>query len=348
MVNQFNASTKKTGYLQQPWCTAHSVSLIIIWIVTTSVIVTMLLQGVRDKDQFSIARYVMQVSYVLILLLYLHRTGPSLNQLPDLRSFVFPRWRYGKLIPAFVVALLLVMHGFPDLGGGYMALLLMISTVWILVAWRREIRLRMLLSGVAVALIALLAGLPFWINDFIAKPVFIVFLIFVPPMFIAGWLLFKRTNLGGIQLLTGGCGKAFQSFLRGCFLFVPLGLINAVDDSPGAGMSWVTDWWIPFSQPWFSGIVEEAWFRLLLVGLCYFLLRPVFPKHPALAVFCAVLFSAVTFGLGHGGTLNNLLTTGLLYGLPMAMVFVRRDWEHAVGAHYMINMIPTFMYYLET
>jgi membrane protease YdiL (CAAX protease family) len=64
---------------------------------------------------------------------------------------------------------------------------------------------------------------------------------------------------------------------------------------------------------------------------------------------CAVLFSAITFGLGHGGTLlERLLITGLLYGLPLAVIFVKRDWEHAVGAHYMINMISALMVFLET
>ena len=52
---------------------------------------------------------------------------------------------------------------------------------------------------------------------------------------------------------------------------------------------------------------------------------------------------------GHGGTLlERFLITGLLYGLPMAVIFARRDWEHAVGAHYMINMMPTLMVFLET
>jgi hypothetical protein len=32
----------------------------------------------------------------------------------------------------------------------------------------------------------------------------------------------------------------------------------------------------------------------------------------------------------------------------MAVAFARRDWEHAVGAHYMINMIPWLMVFLET
>jgi hypothetical protein len=31
----------------------------------------------------------------------------------------------------------------------------------------------------------------------------------------------------------------------------------------------------------------------------------------------------------------------------MAAVFVRRDWEHAVGAHYMIHMIPWLVLFLE-
>ena len=45
---------------------------------------------------------------------------------------------------------------------------------------------------------------------------------------------------------------------------------------------------------------------------------------------------------------EKILMIGLLFGLPMAVVFARRDWEHAVGAHYMINMFPTLMVFLET
>ena len=59
-------------------------------------------------------------------------------------------------------------------------------------------------------------------------------------------------------------------------------------------------------------------------------------------------FSATIFGLGHAGTLQERFwMTGMLYGLPLAVTFARRDWEHAVGAHYMINMIPTLMVFLE-
>ena len=44
--------------------------------------------------------------------------------------------------------------------------------------------------------------------------------------------------------------------------------------------------------------------------------------------------------MGRGQTVGNLLGAALGYALPMAVVFVRRDWEHAVGAHYAINVLP--------
>ena len=155
--------------------------------------------------------------------------------------------------------------------------------------------------------------------------------------------------VSGSQLCTGRYKKAVASLLWGCLLFIPLGLTNAAAGSPGPRMTWVTRWWIPLSLPWFSGIVEETWNRLFLVSLCYLLLRPAFSKRPAIAIVCAALFSGITHGLSHGGTLlEKILITGLLYSMPMAVIFAKRDWEHAVGAHYMINMIPTLMVLLET
>jgi hypothetical protein len=308
----------------------------------------MLLYDIRHTDQFGMVRYVLQTAYVLALLWYLCRTGSSVNQLPNIRSPVFQRWRYGPLIPVLGVVLLLALTVSFDQGVSYLLLLLIIATVWILIIWRREIRLRSVVQGITVAVIACLGGLPFLKNNFVSGSTFIILLVLVPPMFVAGGLLFKRTGLGGIQLIERSYGKALKSFLWGCLLFVPLGLINAASGSPGTDITWVTRWWMSVTLPWFSGITEETLFRLLLVSLCYLLLRPAFRQHVALAVLVAVLFSAITFGLGHGRTLNRFLTTGLLYGLPMAVIFVRRDWEHTVGAHYVINMIPWVMVFLET
>ena len=67
----------------------------------------------------------------------------------------------------------------------------------------------------------------------------------------------------------------------------------------------------------------------------------------ATAAVSALAVSAVIVGLGHGRSLDRLLTTGLLFGLPFGVVFIKRDWEHTIGTHYMINMIPWLMAFPE-
>jgi hypothetical protein len=326
----------------------HRLALMTVWFLTTVVLVAMLSGGVRDTGQFGVGRHVLQVAYVAVLLWYLGRTGPSMDLVPAPPLLRMQRRAIGRAIPVVGLALVLALTALSDDGVDILMTLMMIATVWTLVAWRREIRLRQAVLGLAVAVIAFLGGLPFWTNGFIGESAFVVLLVLVPPMFVAGDLMLKRTGLGASQLVAGRYLKALGGLLWGCLLFVPLGLINAAEGSPGSEIAWVTRSWMPLSLPWFSGIVEEVWFRLLLVSLCYLLLRPACGRRPSVAVIFAVLFSAITFGLGHDRTLERLLTTGLLYGLPMAVIFARRDWEHAVGAHYMVNMIPWVLVFLET
>jgi hypothetical protein len=316
----------------------------VMWIVTTAAIVAMLLHDVRSTDQHNVVRSVLQFGYVAALLWHLSRTGRSVNRMPELTP---PRWRYGAWVSVVGVALMFVLTVATDEGVAVLSLLLMVATGPILLAWRREIRLRAVVQGLVVALIAYLAGLPMANNGFIDKTALYLLPGFSLPMYVAGGLLCQRTRLGGIQLLAGRYGEALKSVLWGGLLFVPLGLTNAAGGSPGSQIGWVTEWWMPFWLPWFSGIAEEVWFRLFLVGLGYFLLRPAFRTHPALAVIVSVLFSGITFGVGHGRTVEGFVMTGLGYGVPMAALFAKRDWEHAVGAHYVVNLIPWFAAFAE-
>ncbi len=350
MLNQSTGSTLIPTSGGQFWSAPHRLVLTIMWLVTTVTIITMLLLNVRDTGRYSEVCYILQASYVAALIWYLSRSGTPTSQLPKVRPLVLRNWRYSVWIPVLVIAIIfiLILTAMSD-GDLGILLLLIVATWWILLAWHRQVRIRSVIQGLALALIVYLAGLPMFNNGSISEIAFYGLLINVPPMYIAGGLLVHRTRLGGVQLLDKRYWQALRSFFWGCLLFVPLGLINAAVVSPGPNMTWVSEWWIPFTIPWFSAIAEETWFRLLLVGLCYFTLRPAFPRRPAVPMIIAVLFSAITFGLGHGGTyLERFLVTGLLYGLPMAVVFARRDWEHAVGAHYMINMIPTLMVFLGT
>jgi hypothetical protein len=321
--------------------------LIVMWVVTTAAIVVMLFNNVRSTGQYKEVRYVLLVGYVASLLWYLGCSGPSVKQLPEINPQVLPRWRYGAWIPVLVIALLFALTLVSEAGVSILMLLMMVATVPILLTWHKEILWRSVVQGIAVALIAFLAGRQMAANGFLSNLSFYLLPAFSLPMYVAGGLLHERTRLGGIQLLAGQYGKAVKSVLWGGLLFVPLGLLNAAGGSPGPGITWVTKLWQPLWLPWFSGIAEETWFRLFLMGLCYFLLRPAFRSRPAVAVVATVLFSGITFGMSHGFTLERFLVTGLLYGVSLAAIFARRDWEHAVGAHYMINMIPWVMAFLK-
>lgn len=348
MSNISTDSAPGSGSREKSWLAPQHIALVVMWVVTTAAIVVMLFYNVRSTGQYKEVRYVLLVSYVATLLWYLGRSGPSVNQQPVIRPQVLPRWKFGAWIPVLVIALLFVLTLVSEQGASILMLLMMVATGLILLAWRKEIRWRSVIQGLTVALIAFLAGSQMSDNGFISKLFLYLLPVFSFPMYVAGGLLYERTRLGGIQLLPGRYGKAVKSVLWGGLLFIPLGLLNAAGGSPGPGITWVTKWWQPLWLPWFSGIAEETWFRLFLMGLCFFFLRPAFQSRPAVAVVATVLFSGITFGMGHGFTLERFLVTGLLYGVPMAAFFARRDWEYAVGAHYMVNMIPWLMVFLET
>jgi hypothetical protein len=322
------------------------IALIVMWLATTGAMVLLLLQGVRRADQFNVLHYVLPGIYTLVLVWYLWRTGQSMKALPELRSPIFPQRQFGRIIPAVIVALVFALHFFSDLG--ILLLMSIVAIVWIILAWWRNISVRLVITGFLLATFAFVSGYLYFKHDFISSAVFFLLVVLSPLMVIAGGLLIIKTGLNNFALLSGNCVKALKSFLWGCLLFVPLGLTNAASGSPGGNLNWLTSWWMPFSLPVYSGIVEEAWYRLLVVSLCYFMLRPALRRYPQIAMMGAVVFSAVTFGLGHGLSLHNFLTTGLLYGLPMAVIFARRDWEHAVGTHYMVNFVPVAIVFLET
>ena len=103
--------------------------------------------------------------------------------------------------------------------------------------------------------------------------------------------------------------------------------------------TWVVNWW----QPLYAivpGIAEETWARLFLTTLCYALLRPATNHSPRRAVFGAILFGALVHGLAHTG-INpiGLIIGSLLYGVPTALLFIKYDFEHAVGYHFLIDFV---------
>src|SRR5512136_2011572 len=105
MSNMSTASAPMSESREKSLLAPYRIALVVMWVVTTAAIVVMLLNDVRSTGQYKEVRYVLQAGYVAALLWYLGRSGPSVNQPPELSSQALPRWRYGAWAPVLGIAL---------------------------------------------------------------------------------------------------------------------------------------------------------------------------------------------------------------------------------------------------
>jgi hypothetical protein len=218
------------------------------------------------------------------------------------------------------------------------AALISLRLIWI---WRGRLTRRLVALGLAAGALAAIAGIP-------ASQSGLAGLLFTlattPLIFIGGGLLLEHTGLARSRLLEGRYAAALGSFAWGCALALPAALLNILG---GANPSdtWVSRWWHPLAAL-APGIAEEVAARLFLTTLCYALLQPAAGKRPRRAVVAAVLLGAIVHSLAHLPTLSMLsfqgltfLIVGLLYGVPPALLFVKRDLEQAIGYHFLVDFI---------
>jgi len=109
--------------------------------------------------------------------------------------------------------------------------------------------------------------------------------------------------------------------------------------------AWVTDWSDPLAAL-VPAVAEEVWSRLVLTTLAYVALRPACDTRPSRALWTAMLFAAMVHAQAHSPSpalLGPLVVTqtvnALGFGLPMALLFVKKDLEAAVGYHFGIGAI---------
>jgi hypothetical protein len=361
-------SERKTGAISLP--NRYTVVYAIFWIIITAVLSIMLYSGFRGRSQVREIIVILGVISTSAIIWYLSQTGPSASELPDLHPLLFSKWKFRGvlslltltlLIGPILLAVILTVPLYP-IGGTHLLdkaapylqpwIILEISlaliAIRIIFKWRSQIKANLVLLGLAAGLIAGAAQLVQITNSGDPFDVFwgILQTIVVPPLFIGGGLLLAHTGIGRNRLMEGNYNAALLSFLSGCLLYLPLALVNTLGGAH-AGYTWMNALWKPLSFSWLPAIAEETWARMFLITLCYALLRPVTNERPHRAVIAAVLLSATAHGLVHGPSLSNLFETGLMYLLPMAVLFVKRDWEHAVGAHYVVNLFPFLAVFLK-
>ncbi|MBN1536317.1 MAG: hypothetical protein JW908_06260 [Anaerolineales bacterium] len=174
-------------------------------------------------------------------------------------------------------------------------------------------------------------------------------------LFLAGVLLLEDTNLGQVLILKRNFLPAGKSFLVGCALAVPASMINiiAMQLSPPSTFDLLFDrWWEPLYafQP---GIVEEIWARLLLIPLLYTLFRLNKNSKPYFALIFAIVMAAFIHAAAHyPGSITNpieVIFITLIYGIPLGVIFVKRNLEQAIAYHFFIDLIRfSVQYFLNT
>lgn len=287
------------------------------------------------------ATAILSILFIGLLVRYLWITGKSVADLPPSSSRF--SWKHG--IPGTIVIIGGVMLLIFLAGVVVYPLLLLISILFVLALRiirrdRDRLNVRVAIIGIGAGTVA---GLASW-----AGPGFNSYTIFylatIPFLFVAGALLLDQSALSRIRILEGDWKASLYGFAVGIVLSVPAALLNIL---MGAGRIdvWVDAWWEPFVAI-SPAITEEIWARLFLTTFLYLLFRTAAPEKPKQALAAAIIIAAIIHSLTHLPTAALLGPAGLsylvvafLYGVPMALLFVKRDLEHAVGYHFFIDFL---------
>ena len=310
----------------------------LLWLVASSIMLVVLL-----FDQSSLSGYgqIASILFIVALLVYLGRSKPIVADLPDVEPMVLPKFQYvhmlllilGILVLLFLVGI--VLHPWLVIIAA-----LTIIALWVIIRQRQRLSPRLVLLGFAGGAFCLFLS---WrsarLDGFQG-----FYLACIPLHFIAGGLLLQVTGLTQARCVDGSWRLVWQGFLWGCLLALPSALLNS-SGGTHAGDAWVDQLWEPFVA-FVPGIAEEIWARLFLTTLIYALLRPTCKQLPNRALMAAISIAAIAHGLAHlpgamvfsPAALQGLLAA-FLFGVPMGLLFVKRDFEHAVGYHFLIDFV---------
>ncbi len=164
--------------------------------------------------------------------------------------------------------------------------------------------------------------------------------------YLGGVLLFHEHQAPRVAAFAASPAGVGRSLVLGIALATPLAIVNNL-------YFFVTSGTIAFQNPLVSAwaavspaVHEEVIFRFFVLAICLTLLRRTMARRSALLV--ALFLAVVPHSLNHlpdlfleqpvSGVIL-LLATSLLFGLPMALVQLRRNLETAISFHWLIDAI---------
>jgi membrane protease YdiL (CAAX protease family) len=222
-----------------------------------------------------------------------------------------------------------------------MAIVTFIVSVWIIVKYKKLITKPLIIKGL---IIGALCGLSQY-NYFLS---FLFISILTPFFFISASLLNDKFKLTAIHLNNNSYASIIKSFLIGCLFALPMALSNLSDVLATNPYKWINHFWQPILAFNFV-LLEETFMRLFIITFIYVLVSSKTDKK-IIPVITAILISSTIFGLSHYPHVDimNCINIAVLYGLPLGVLFYKRDFETVVGYHFMINFISAVSTYAMT
>lgn len=217
---------------------------------------------------------------------------------------------------------------------------LTIAACLTLIVYRRSLTTRSVLLGLALAILSTFSH---WLHD----PSLSWGLqegVAVWTCFLAGVILFKDRDVISVPVLEPPLRMIGRSIVLGIFFAIPLSIVNNLYFYLNTGpIQWQNVFYSAL-EALSPAIHEEIIFRFFVLAIVLHLLKG--SASPRWTIAIAVFLAVVPHSLNHLPDLflQNpimglvmLTATSLLFGLPMAILQIRKNLETAIAFHWFID-----------
>lgn len=167
--------------------------------------------------------------------------------------------------------------------------------------------------------------------------------------FIAAVIIFRMFDRGHIlkvEAFAGGPSDMLKGIIYGITFAIPFALVNTAyfwfSSGPGHPGNVIKS----FMMALHAGISEEIIFRYFIIALCLLLLHS--RLNQKMLVATTLFLAIVPHSLAHlpdillsnpGSGIVLLLISSILFGLPMALLQIKKNLEAAISFHWFIDFI---------
>ncbi len=302
-----------------------------IWIVTSVIIaLNIAYTGLVDRWITTLLGYLYVASLISIFI-----DSSFLNEKTTHSEKLIEAKNYDLLGILFLVAFttgILFYIGLKSNVNLIMAICTFLLSIWILLKFRKQISKRYIVNGLIFGGICAVAMYKY-------IPALVAVLVLIPFTYVSGSILNEKFPVTTIQINKHSLLPALKSFSIGCLFAIPMGFSNLLDIVSSSGFKWINQYWQTILAL-VAGIMEETWVRLFIITFIFaFVSSKTNKKY--LAVLTALIISSAIFGFSHSNYLDtqNCIKISILYGLPLGILFIKRDFETAIGYHFMIDFI---------